>query len=92
MSLAGVQGRGRRGVFERDDCEGDGEKQRVEEGEVELGEEAKEEEREEEDKKKKRLVGKIRDDPALVERSSKGGLGTEEFLLVVVEKSMERRN
>ena len=72
MSWGGALGRGRRGVFERDDCGGDGEKQKVEEEEeLEVGEGLEEEEEREEGKeKKKREIGKIREDPALTERSS----------------------
>ena len=63
MSWGGALGRGRRGVFERDDCGGDGEKQKVEEEEeLEVGERL---EREKGKEKKKREIGKIREDPAL---------------------------
>ena len=67
MSWGGALGRGRRGVFERDDCGGDGEKQKVEEEEeLEVGEGLEEEEERERGKeKKKREIGKIREDPAL---------------------------
>ena len=52
-------------MFERDDCGGDGEKQKVEE-KLEVGEGLEEEEEREEGKeKKKREIGKIREDPAL---------------------------
>ena len=74
-------------MFERDDCGGDGEKQKVEEEEeLEVGEGSKEEREEEGEEKSE--VGIMREDPALTERSSRG-LGREESPLVGVEKLME---